>query len=253
MRWVLRGGASGSQPLSTGGSNDDLGLTRGLWAMGINSAENVRLVEEVEPAELTPNARSSLKSGGGGGSSALGGAVGRDKEICRAGLSGEVGEDALGEGVGRAMKGSLRRKFDVLSIPPSVMPRARMAGRGFGGGSGWLKRLLSTPRLDNHVVLSDDTSFLRRLWPDFLWKRNKNMRWRKGRQVQRTHLLESFIYDPVSDAGERTLRGERSPPRRNDWEEDEAYETRLALSFDFVSCTEELEKAESRFGSEGLL
>jgi hypothetical protein len=40
---------------------------------------------------------------------------------------------------------------------------------------------------------------------------------------------------------------------RNDCDEEEAYDTRLALLFDFASWAEELlEKAESRFGSEGL-
>lgn len=77
---MLLGGGSGSQLLSIAGWYDDLGLTRGLWAMGENSAEKVRLVEDVEPAELRVNIRSSPERGGGG-SSALGGAVGRDKEI----------------------------------------------------------------------------------------------------------------------------------------------------------------------------
>lgn len=92
----------------------------------------------------------------------MGGAEGWDKDGLRV---------AVVEGTtARAMKGSLRKKLE-RPMPPSVMPLARMAGRGFGGGSGWLKRLLSPPRLDSQV-LSEDMSFRRRLWPDFLHQNN---------------------------------------------------------------------------------
>jgi hypothetical protein len=75
VRWRV----SGSQPLSAGfgiGSYTcDLGdgsyacsfpFARGL--IGLNSAENVRLVVEAEPAELPPRVRSLAELGGGGSS-----------------------------------------------------------------------------------------------------------------------------------------------------------------------------------------